>query len=108
MKKQLTTQQATDLHSLKGEFRLFCDNTFEDANDAWMEAVGQMKLRGMYVPVEWKYEAGIGEVVERDSPLYESLCEVEDDVILVFANLMFRYLRFLNYLGLSPDKLEIE
>ena len=80
-------------------YNLICTNDWDDALDAWFEAVGQMCTRGLDIPKEWEYKAGIGDVLNEDNPFHKDFNETTDAEIILIAEYLFNYLKRLKAEG---------
>lgn len=92
------------------EFRLRSYDSWNDALEAWFEAVGQMNKRGLPIPAEWDYsippvnpDGSKCDGTEPESPWYEMFSEFDNETIIKIAKVMDRYLSFLKFKGKNPE-----
>jgi hypothetical protein len=88
------------IRDFKDEFRLICTDVWADALDAWFEATGQMCIRWIDIPKEWKYKAGLCPLNE-DSYFNEMFENCSDEEITAIAHFIYRYCRILKHFGKS-------
>ena len=85
----------------KDKFKLVCNDTWVDALDAWFEAVGQMYLRKIPIPVEYEYAAGHADVIDEDSKFHTDFIKATNDQITAIADYLTRYMKVLKANGLN-------
>lgn len=89
------------LKEFKTEFRLICTDTWGTAMDAWFECAGHMLNRGLDIPYEWEYSAGMGDGREEDSYFYTLFLECTNEQLHAIGNFLFRYCEMLRYAGVN-------
>lgn len=86
------------IKEFKNKFRTICTNDWEDALDAWFEAVGQMYVRKIAIPAKYKFEPGLSSVLEKDNPFHYDLLKknkTNDIFVTNLAEYLYRYLLML-------------